>query len=377
MLNFNIEDYELVDVLTGEDEGLKIAKEDYTSFEQLLEHIRRLPDKAVKVSTRSLSVNGKVTKDKMETYLAATGESSSLLKTALNTPRHYYIERHRLIKPKSGRHFDFGTFCHSAVLEPEKFAKVRILPEANRSTIEGCKILLKYYWDLLGVNGPVNIDECKIGTMRDMIEDLNEEAINQGYSFVSHEDEMAINVIRVGFNTYGGGFLPKLMKYVQTETSMYGNDPSTGLKVKIRPDGMLLEENFGINAILSVKTTSATSVNAFLADCAKFKYELSEGMYLQVASHITGRPFTATLMLMIQSVAPFQIALLFWDAEDLEIGKYKYQMAIDTVAKCRESGEWPAFDAMAEEGAFGIIKAKLPKYIKNELPPQYLGENEC
>ena len=98
-------------------------------------------------------------------------------------------------------------------------------------------------------------------------------------------------------------------------------------------------------------------------------------MYLKVASEITGRPFTATLMLMIQSVIPFQMALLFWDAEDLQIGKYKYTQALDIVKECRETNTWPGFDALAEEGAFGIIQAKLPSFIKSELKPQYIGND--
>ena len=183
-------------------------------------------------------------------------------------------------------------------------------------------------------------------------------------------------MIRIAYKTYGGGILPKLMQYVKAETSMYGTDPDTGMKVKIRPDGMLLEENFGINAILSIKTTSASSVQAFYNECAKYRYELSEGMYLKVASEITGRPFTATLMVMIQNTAPFQIAVIFWDAEDLQIGKYKYAQALDIVKRCKASGSWPGFDALAEEGAFGIIQGKLPGYIKSELLPQYLPDVE-
>lgn len=34
------------------------------------------------------------------------------------------------------------------------------------------------------------------------------------------------------------------------------------------------------------------------------------------------------------------------------------------------------FDALAEEGAFGIIQGKLPGYIKSELLPQYLPDVE-
>lgn len=144
--------------------------------------------------------------------------------------------------------------------------------------------------------------------------------------------------------------------------------------MKIRPDGLLLEENFGVNAILSVKTTNATSVEAFMRDCAKYRYELAEGMYLKVAGEITGREFTATLMVMAQTVLPFQVAVFYWDAEDLQVGKYKYAQALDIVKQCRAADTWPGFDAKAEEGAHGIIQCKLPDYIKAELLPQYLSE---
>lgn len=350
---------------------------DYTPFEQLLEYIRQLPPKRAKVSNKSLSVNGVVVNDRMEKYLAHTGESSSLLKEALKSPRHYYISRlseDQRPKVKNTKHFEFGTFVHSAVLEPEKFDKVKIMPEANLSRLEDCCMMVRYLSDILMLTPDVSIKEWKIQALRDEIKRLFEIAHEQGYSFIKVEDAQIIDIIRAGFNTYGGGILPKLMKYVHPETSMYGVDQSTGLQVKIRPDGMLLAEDFGINAILSVKTTSALSVDAFIADCARYRYELSEGMYLKVASEITGRPFTATLMLMIQSVVPFQMALLFWDAEDLQIGKYKYAQALDVVKQCRDANSWLGFDALAEEGAFGIIQTKLPSYITAELKPQYLPQ---
>ena len=78
-------------------------------------------------------------------------------------------------------------------------------------------------------------------------------------------------------------------------------------------------------------------------------------------------------MLMIQNVAPFQMALIFWDAEDLQIGKYKYAQSMDIVKQCRDAKRWDGFDALAEAGAFGIIQGKLPSYIKNELSPQYVA----
>ena len=356
--------------------ALHFDREEYTPFEQLLEHIRQLPDRPDRVPVKRLNVNGRVVSDSMERYLSHAGESSSLLKEALKSPRHYLIARTSELKSKNTHHFDFGTFVHSAILEPSKFSKVRVLPQASKTTASGCRRLIRYYWELLGIQGNADLSDQKIGALRVQIDTLHTAAKEAGYTFIKEDDAKIVDVIRIAYKTYGGGILPKLMQYVKAETSMYGTDPDTGMKVKIRPDGMLLEENFGINAILSIKTTSASSVQAFYNECAKYRYELSEGMYLKVASEITGRPFTATLTWMIQNTAPFQIAVIFWDAEDLQIGKYKYAQALDIVKRCKASGSWPGFDALAEEGAFGIIQGKLPCYIKSELLPQYLPDVE-
>lgn len=278
------------------------------------------------------------------------------------------------LKPRNTDHFELGTFAHQAILEPSKFEKVIVEPKNNRGQINGVCSLIGFYSDLLGIPQTAILSSLKLPALKDMLSDLETRAVNMGYTSISEDYSSIIRAMKVSFKTYGGGILPKMMQYVKTETSMYGKDPSTGLKVKIRPDGLLLEENFGINAILSVKTTCATSVEAFMRDCAKFRYELAEGMYLKVASEITGRRFTATVMIMAQTVMPYQVAVFYWDAEDLEVGKYKYAQAMDIVKQCMAANSWPGFDAKAESGAYGIIQCKLPDYIKSELLPQYLPE---
>mgnify|MGYP006910466949 CR=1 FL=1 len=55
---------------------------------------------------------------------------------------------------------------------------------------------------------------------------------------------------------------------------------------------------------------------------------------------------------MVQTIPPFGIAAFVWDPEDLEIGKYKYRQALQTVAECREKGLYPGYDAYAESGNF-------------------------
>lgn len=353
---------------------LQFDREDYTPFEVFVHRLSALPDSPAKVRNYALSVHGRVANDRMETYLKSDGESSSLLKEALNSPRHYLVARNMDLQPRNSEHFELGTFAHQAILEPSKFEKVIVEPKANRGQIAGVCSLIEFYSDLLAIPQTAIFKDMKLQELRDMLTGLESEAAARGYTAIPADYAAIIRAMRVSFNTYGEGILPRIMRYVKTETSMYGRDAATGLKVKIRPDGMLLEEDFGLNAILSVKTTSATSVEAFMRDCAKFRYELSEGMYLKVASEITGRRFTGTVMIMAQTVIPYQVAVLYWDAEDLQIGKYKYAQALDIVAQCRATNHWPGFDAKAEAGAFGIIPAKLPTYIRSELLPQYLPE---
>lgn len=356
---------------------LHFDKSGYADFQSFVAGLNDLPEKPTtkKPSCASLSVNGKVVQDRMEKYLAAPGESSSALKEVLKSPRHYLIYKNEDLRNDDESHFTLGTFIHSAFLEPTKFAKVKTLPDGcSKASRAGITTLIKYYWDLLGIAPDAFLSEMKLDEMKEVLYDLEAVAKREGYTFIDAKMAQVVRVIQSSYRTYGNGIIPRLIANGRTEVSMYGRDPETGIKVKIRPDCMLLEEQVGANIVLSVKTTSAGSIDAFMRDAAKYRYELAEGMYLRVASEITGRKFTGTLMLVAQTVIPFQCALLWLDAEDLEIGKYKYQQAIDIVKQCKDSDSWPGFEAYAEDGACGIIQPRFPAWIKSELKPQYIQE---
>ena len=375
---FDVSGIDLSEAAEGSDmtmTELHYDRSGYTDFNEFAFNISELPSKPLKKkpSCASLSVNGKVKQDRMEKYLAAPGESSSALKEVLKSPRHYLIYKNEDLRPKDESHFTLGTFIHSAFLEPSKFNKVKVLPaEGNRNSKAGLQVLIKFFWELLCIQPDAFLPEMSMGDMREALFDLEAAAKRQGFSFIDADMAQVVKIIYSSYKTYGNGIIPRLIANGRTEVSMYGKDPSTGLKVKIRPDCILLEEQVGANIILSVKSTCATSIDAFMRDAAKFRYELAEGMYLQVASEITGRKFTGTLMLIAQTCIPYQCALIWLDAEDLAVGKYKYNQAIDIVKQCKDSDNWPGFEAYAEEGASGIIQARFPAYIRSELKPQYI-----
>lgn len=272
-------------------------------------------------------------------------------------------------------HIRLGTFCHMAFLQPDLFGKVRVEPKLGRNTTKGMIGLIEWYWEQLGIAPEYDLRGMKMPELTRTLLDLEGRFADAGLQRVTEEDATKIDIIRKTFKTYGGGILPELLRLADAETSFYGVDPNTGLKVKIRPDAMLLEENVGANIIVSFKTTSSDTIEGFARDAARYKYDLSEGMYLDVASHITGRQFVGTIMVVLQTVEPWQVFVLWWSPEDLESGKYKYRQAMEVIAQCREKRSFPGYDARAEQGAHGIIQFDLPKYARLALPEQNIDEN--
>lgn len=326
---------------------------DYTPLDKFVELIKKLPEETKQVY--HLAINGNVIADPMECYLSHPYVSSSQLKAALSSPRHFKKSREPK-EDKRARHFELGTFTHEAILEPERFEKVIVEPKAVRNTIEGLTELVEFYAKLLGISD-IALAGSKMSALREVLEKLTTEAKKQGYEVVSASNMDVIQAIKESLAEYGGGIIPRIMKHAQTETSMYYNDREHGIGVRIRPDGILLDENLGANIVISVKTTSAESVNQFMRECIKYRYALAEGMYLDVATKATGRKFTGTLMIMAQTVEPYNVAAIYWSLDDLNAGLADYYRAIPIAKSVLETNEAPGFEILAEDNNLGIIES--------------------
>lgn len=366
---------------------------DYATASDIANFIKKR-DKVYDIDLKSLAVNGKIRQDEMEMYLQNKAYNSSTLKEALKSPLHLYFDREDGWKEelkkvqKSKSYFDLGTFLHACILEPSRFETIVTEPKANRSTIVGLKRLIKFWEDRVILQGGVIDGKIKDGntvieSARYTVEDagLNIEKKDgrtlyyqilknlSGLTSVTEDQIMIINSVKRNFNRYGGGILTELMKGAKSEVSMYYTDPSTGIDARIRLDGLQTAENIGHNTVISIKSTSCESLNHFYYQSAKLNYELSEGMYLDGAEFVTARPFTCTIMIILQTVPPFGVAALVWNAEDLEIGKYKYRQALQTVADCEAAGKYPGYDIYAEADNLGLIDMKQPTWNAKELFP--------
>lgn len=353
------------------------------------------------VYTDSLNVNGKAVQDSMDKYLGASDfYSSGALKEAFKSPLHLFYAkesgwRDELSKyQKNRKHFDLGTFLHMAVLEPTRFKRATVEPNLSLASRDGVNGLIRFWENKISISGiayvsgePVQSQQgfnaAKLA-VREMGLSLDKQDGKKayynilkdisGFEAVSEEHKTIIDIAFQNYKRYAGGMLFDLVKHSKREISLYYTDPESGLKVRVRPDALQFEENIGCNAIISVKTTRAESISHYAWQSAQLNYELSEGMYLDVASGVTGRDFRAVIMIMVQTVPPFGVAALVWDPEDIEIGRYKYRMALQTALECEEAGKYPGYDAFAEEGHLGLIQFKQPSWNGKDLMPTNLND---
>jgi hypothetical protein len=347
---------------------------DYADVSDLINGIEQI-EEVTEIKLDELAINGKVIQDDMDIYLSTKAISSSACKEALKTPLHYFHYINHSLPKKDKSHFELGTFCHMAFLEPELFDKCLIEPSHSLASNDGANALISFWESKVEPRISLLAKEIVKSTGADLDkiqgkkQYYNELKIRSGFVSVDEEHKIIIDVIKSNYYRYGNGIIPKILKGAIFETSFYGVDPSTGLNVKVRPDALNVSENIGVNAVISFKTTKADTINKFQYDSAQYKYELSEGMYLDVISDVTGRKFNAVITIMLQTCAPFLPAVLFWDADDLANGKYKYHSALQVIKDCNESKVFPGFDALAENGNYGIISMKQPDWAMKELLP--------
>jgi hypothetical protein len=344
---------------------------DYPTIEDMFSSPQFISDHAVTIDLMALAQNGTVLRDDMDKYHANKKyNSSTALKEVLKTPFHWFFYTNQKEQKKDKKHFELGTFAHMAFLEPECFDKFIIEKDFAMNTTEGVTGCVRWFEKINKVDEK-DLTGFKIAELRAYVEELRSSC---PYQLIKEEHQIIIDAIRYNYQNYGGGIISRILKGATSEVSFYGKDSETGLPVKVRPDYFNIEENIGVNAVISFKTTSAQSLGKFLYDSAKYQYELSEGMYQQVMSDVTGRKFNVTIMIMMQTVPPYLPAVFWWTPEDIQNGKYKYRFALDTLDDCLGKKSFPGFDVSAESGNYGVIQMPLPDWSQKLIHPVDIDE---
>lgn len=323
--------------------------------------------------------NGTVIADDFVHYLGATGHYSTgaFVKLALGNPLDFQwyndVEaRAELEKFKDRSYFDLGRFLHLAVLEPDKWGQVVVEPAANRGTHDGLDTLVAFWYDQLyklshtEENKAIRLSMPTEGPKGSPTADkkawIDTAKIMCGLSVIEEKQHLIIQHLRNRWVRYADGAWFDILKKAHREVSMY-TDEYRGFPMRIRPDGMLFSDQIGVNAIVSVKTTSAANLRQYRSQCAQLGYHIKEAAYQDIASHITGKPFTTTINIVFQTVEPFNVGVFVWDMEDMQIGSALFNDAVAEAKVLKQSGEYPGWDEVANEA--GLIDVSLPEWARS------------
>lgn len=345
------------------------------------------------IYTETLNNNGLVIQDEKEKYLKNDALSPSMLKSALKTPLHFEYakseDKEELKKlTETADHFNLSTFLHQAILEPTKFSRVIIEPNIPLNTNEGVTKAIEFWEQLITERGygVIKLQETPFDFVLEYCQrtvaetlGLSLDKIDGKRAYikilkncsdvepVTEENMTKIKILKKHYDQYGNGILRRLILHSKRETSVYYTDTKTGLKLKVRPDAIQFKENIGVDAIISVKSSAIEDIQAFYNQASRLHYDLHEAMCQEIVSNATGRDFNATIMVMLQTVAPFAIAIFVWSAEDIETGKRKYQLALNNAKEIIEKQSVKGYEILSQENNLGLIQMSLPAWNKQEF----------
>lgn len=133
------------------------------------------------------------------------------------------------------------------------------------------------------------------------------------------------------------------------EQSVYATDPDTGIPLRCRPD-WLTETNDGRPVCIDVKSTATGTHERDLLGrygvIAKFGYHQSADFYTNVLG-LAGVEDALFGLLFVSKAGEVIPRVVWLNGESLDAGRDLNRVAIDTYARCTETGDWscphPAF----------------------------------
>lgn len=237
-----------------------------------------------------------------EQYHAHDSISKTGLDLIARSPAHYRYSERR----ESTRAMVIGSAVHAAILEPDVFAEQYMLLRdvKDRRASE--------YKQAVTVHGADNV---LTGTEADYVAGIQE-------SVRTHRQLSAL-----------------LSEPGRAELSVITTDPVTGVSVRCRFDWLT---DAGVP--VDLKTTLDARPDAFSRSVSSYRYHVQAAFYCDVWEWETGDKLDRMIFAALEKSMPHAVALYMLDDEALMVGRKLYREALNTYARCLESGHWPGYE---------------------------------
>ncbi|EJU5647708.1 PD-(D/E)XK nuclease-like domain-containing protein [Salmonella enterica] len=250
-----------------------------------------------------------------EAYHAGPGVSKSQLDDIADTPAIYLWRKNAPVDTEKTKSLDTGTAFHCRVLEPEEFSKRFIIaPEFNRRTSAG----------------------------KEEEKTFLEECARTGRTVLTAEEGRKIELMYQSVMVLPlGQWLVESAGYA--ESSVYWEDPETGILCRCRPDKIIPEFHW----IMDVKTTA--DIQRFRTAYYDYRYHVQDAFYSDGYRAQFGE--IPTFVFLVASTTaecgryPVEIFMMGEDAK--LAGQREYRRNLQTLAECLNNDEWPAIKTLS------------------------------
>ncbi|EYZ66003.1 exodeoxyribonuclease VIII [Escherichia coli] len=250
-----------------------------------------------------------------ENYHAGPGVSKSQLDDIADTPALYLWRKNAPVDTTKTKTLDLGTAFHCRVLEPEEFSnRFIVAPEFNRRTNAGK-------------------EEEKAFLM---------ECASTGKTVITAEEGRKIELMyqRVMALPLGQWLVESAG---HAESSIYWEDPETGILCRCRPDKIIPEFHW----IMDVKTTA--DIQRFKTAYYDYRYHVQDAFYSDGYEAQFGVQPTFVFLVASTTVecGRYPVEIFMMGEEAKLAGQQEYHRNLRTLADCLNTDEWPAIKTLS------------------------------
>ena len=250
-----------------------------------------------------------------ENYHAGPGVSKSQLDDIADTPALYLWRKNAPVDTTKTKTLDLGTAFHCRVLEPEEFSnRFIVAPEFNRRT-------------------PAGKEEEKAFLM---------ECASTGKTVITAEEGRKIELMYQSVMALPlGQWLVESAGHA--ESSIYWEDPETGILCRCRPDKIIPEFHW----IMDVKTTA--DIQRFKTAYYDYRYHVQDAFYSDGYEAQFGVLPTFVFLVASTTVecGRYPVEIFMMGEEAKLAGQQEYHRNLRTLADCLNTDEWPAIKTLS------------------------------
>ncbi|EEZ0549434.1 exodeoxyribonuclease VIII [Escherichia coli] len=250
-----------------------------------------------------------------ENYHAGPGVSKSQLDDIADTPALYLWRKNAPVDTTKTKTLDLGTAFHCRVLEPEEFSnRFIVAPEFNRRTNAGK-------------------EEEKAFLM---------ECASTGKTVITAEESRKIELMYQSVMALPlGQWLVESAGHA--ESSIYWEDPETGILCRCRPDKIIPEFHW----IMDVKTTA--DIQRFKTAYYDYRYHVQDAFYSDGYEAQFGVQPTFVFLVASTTVecGRYPVEIFMMGEEAKLAGQQEYHRNLRTLADCLNTDEWPAIKTLS------------------------------